>query len=272
MQKYTEREAKVAIRSLNTAIEEVLSAKYISYKSKINEFIALSDSNPIIKAMIEPFKKIEIDFDAIHYSYNGFRIDEMRLPVNSDERIAYIIQIFDKASKGKIPLEKLAYSMYHHKRFEDNIQDFMYDIARPQLRELAYLLDDLLEDEIKGKEIIPETTFQIINHGSITASDGANIALGQHIQQTASNSIVNEITQEIDKLENLTPEEKEQLKQIANEIKNEIDTENPSRTKLGQFAHKVLEVGQTGALKVFNTIITDPRWGQAAADALIGLM
>lgn len=273
MGNYTQREAKVAIRRLNTAINEILSTSYATYQSKINDFNELSISNPIIESIIRPFKEIKVNFDEIHFSQNGFRIDEVRLPTDVNSRIAYLIQIFEKASTGEIVLEKYTHAIYRHKRFEDNIQEFMYDIARPQLLELIYILDDLLENEVDGKEVMTEAAFQLINHGSIIAHQGSNLALGKDIQQTVSNNTFSkELIEKIEGIEDFTDPQKSELKLLANEVQIEMGKTEPSPSRLKELAGKVYEIGENAALKVFTTVVSDPRWGQAAAETMLSIL
>lgn len=273
MGNYSQREAKVAIRRLNTSINEVLSASYATYQSKINDFNEITNKNSIIKSIIKPFKEIEVDFEKIHYSRNGFWVDEVRLPTDVNSRIAYVIQMFEKASKGEIVLDRFAHSIYRHKRFEDNLREYMYDIARPQLLELTYLLEDLVEDEINGNEVIPEAAFQLINHGSIIAHQGSNLALGQDIQQTVSNNTFSkELIEKIEGAEDFTDPQKHELKELADEVQIEIGKAEPSQSKLKELAGKVYKVGENAALKIFTTVVSDPRWGQAAAETMLSIL
>jgi len=270
---YTEREVKVSIRRLNAAIEDIISASYVTYKANIEYFVELSRSNPIIESIVEPFRNIDINFEEIHISYNGHWINEVRLPSSMDHRIAYIIKVFDAVSEKQISLVDFTLKIYKHKRLADNIREYLNDIAVPQLKELLYMLNDLLEDEVQGKESIPEAAFHLINHGTIHASQGSNIGLGKDIQQTANynNNITNEIMEKIRNIEGLSEEKINEIEVLANEVQEEINNSEPSPGKLKKLATKVYEIGETAALKAFTTAVSDPRWGQAAAETLMGM-
>lgn len=274
MENYTEREVKTSIRRLNSAISDIVTASYATYRAKIKSFVELSYSDPIINSIVEPFRTIDVDFNKIHGDTMGGWVHEVKLPTDINKRIAYIIHLFDKESQKARTLEGLAFTIYQDRKIESNIRNFLYDIAKPQLVELIHMLDDLIEDEVQGQQSIPESALQIINHGTITAHHGSSIALGKDIQQTISynsGNIANEIVAKA-KIEGVIPEGKTfEVEELANEVQNEIEKDEPSPGKLKQLAGKIYDIGEQGLLKVFTTIVTDPRWGQVAAETLMNI-
>ncbi|MEK4381163.1 hypothetical protein NSS70_04495 [Aeribacillus sp. FSL K6-2848] len=140
------------------------------------------------------------------------------------------------------------------------------------MRELSYRLNDLIEDEVTGKEEVSTAALQIFNFGSITASQGSNVAIGKDIQQSVSyENIVNKIMDKV-RTERIVSEDKlPEIEEVANEIEEEINKTEPSPSKLKQLAGKLYNIGETALLKVVSTVVTDPRWGQAVAETLMNM-
>lgn len=274
MEKYTEREVKRSIRNLQLSIEDIISTNSATYRTKIGGFVELTKTDTIIKRIVNPFREEDIDLDAIHHSRNGFRVDEIRLPLSVDGRIAYIVQVFEKVVNENFPLDKFAYAIYGHRSLSDNVNEYLHDIAIPRLKELQYKLDDLIEDEVEGKGEVSQASIQLINHGTIKAQHGSNIALGKDIQQrTSYNSgeIANEIIEMVKQEGLISIERIPEVERLANEVQNEIVKDEASQGKLKELAGKVYEIGEQGLLKIFTTVVTDPRWGQVVAETLMNI-
>lgn len=269
MGNYSEREVKVAIRRLNAAITDIISTSYATYKSKIDNFVELSNSDPIIKSIVEPFREVEVDYEVIHRSNNPYRIDEVNLPTDVNKRIAYIIQIFDEVTAEQSSLDRFAEKIYRN-GLEGSLSEFLHDIAKPQLIELLHMLDDLLEDEVEGKEIISDSAFQFFNHGTIVAQQGSNIAIGNSNSQTTTyKNISNEIMEKVNESGLLTADRLSEVEVLAKKVQEEMNKQEPSPGKIKQLAGKVYEIGEQGLLKIFTTVVSDPRWGQAALEVLL---
>ncbi|OIK07144.1 hypothetical protein [Bacillus sp. MUM 13] len=273
MTNFTEKEVKRAIRTLDNAAQDILSSGYSSYKARIERFVDVIYKDRVLNYIVAPLLEIPLDFDSIHYSsFNGFWISELRLPVEIDEQLAYVVQIFDLVSKGKTHLDDLSHRIYKHKRYEDNIQQFLREIARPCLRELLDRLQDLIEDEVEGKENISSSALQIFNYGNITTEKGGAVAIGHNIQQTVRyENIVNKIMDEVRKQKAAPEERMAEVEQVASELQEEINKSEPSQSKLKGFASKLYEIGETALLKGFSKVVTDPKWGHAVSDVLLNL-
>jgi hypothetical protein len=272
MSDFSAKEVKRSIRNFESAAQDVINSTYQTYKARIARFVEIAQKDRVINSIISPLLEMKIDFDKIHISRNGFWIDELKLPTDLDVQIAYVLQMFNLVAKGEISLENITHSIYKHKRFEDNIVMWLRDVAHPCLRELSYRLNDLVEDEVTGKEAISTAALQIFNYGSITASQGSSVAIGKDIQQSISyKNVANEIM-DIVRTERIVSEEKlPEVEEVANEIEEEINKSDPSPSKLKQLAGKLYNIGETALLKVVSTVVTDPRWGQAVAETLMNM-
>ncbi|MBK5482972.1 hypothetical protein JFV29_14065 [Peribacillus sp. TH16] len=270
MTNFNAPEVRRAIRTLDAAASDILTAGYSVYKARIVRFISIINEDKVINSIVAPLLAIPVDFEFIHFSRNGHWISELKLPSNVDEQLAYVVQIFDQVVKGDINLDSLSHRIYKHKRFEDNIQQFLSEIARPCLRELIDRLHDLVEVEVKGKESIASAALQIFNYGSITAEQGSAVAIGKDIQQTVNYENITHKIMDLVREQQVVPEEKmAEVEQVMNEIQEEINKPEPSQSKLKDFAGKVYGLGETALLKVVSTVLTDPKWGQAVSETLL---
>jgi hypothetical protein len=109
---FNAKEVKRAIRTLDAAASDILTAGYSVYKARIVRFIAIINEDKVINSIVAPLLTISVDFDAIHFSRNGHWISELKLPSNVDEQLAYVIQTFDKVAKGDIHLDSLSFRIY----------------------------------------------------------------------------------------------------------------------------------------------------------------
>ncbi|MEK4381161.1 hypothetical protein NSS70_04485 [Aeribacillus sp. FSL K6-2848] len=129
MSSFSAKEVKRSIRSFESAAQDVINSKYQTYKARIARFIEIAQKDNVINSIVSPLLKLELDFDKIHISKNGFWIDELKLPTDQDLQIAYVLQMFKRVAEGEQSLEGITHSIYKHKRFEDNIVMWLNDVA-----------------------------------------------------------------------------------------------------------------------------------------------
>ncbi|MEJ9210110.1 hypothetical protein [Bacillus smithii] len=273
MSNFPEKIVRRSIRSFESAAQDVINSTYQTYKARIARLVEIAHKDMVINSIVGPLLKMEIDFDGIHISRDGgFRIDELKLPTDIDVQLAYVLQMFERVVKDEISLDAITYSIYGRRRYEDNIILWFNDVVSPCFRELSYRLNDLVEDEVTGKEEVSTAALQIFNYGSISASQGSNIAIGKEIQQSVSyENIVNKIMDKV-RTEQIVSEDKlNEVEEVANEIEEEINKTEPSPSKLKQLAGKLYTIGENALLKVVSTVVTDPRWGQAVAETLMNI-
>ncbi|NRD81169.1 hypothetical protein HPT25_28155 [Bacillus sp. BRMEA1] len=269
MSKFSAKVVKRSIRDFESAASDILNAGYNTYKARIKRFVSIINEDSVINSIVTPLMNLSVDFDQIHTSNNGFWVTELNLPTEIDGQIAYVLQIFSQVSKGELSLEGLSHRIYKHSQLDENIQQFVLEVASPCLRELLNRLNDLVEDVVDGKEEITGSTLQIFNYGHINASGGSNIAIGKEINQTSHyENIVNKIMDEVNKHQLIPEEKKAEVEKVANEVQEEISKPAPSPSKLKALANKLYGIGEAALLKVFSKVVTDPQWGQAASQAI----
>ncbi|MCG0590580.1 hypothetical protein L6P38_19000 [Bacillus velezensis] len=272
MSKFTEKEVKRAIRDFESAVHDVINAGYNTYQSKIQRLVDLSKSNRVISFIVGPIFSLNVDLNEVHSRRNGSGWIELKLPSNMDEHIAYVLKVFQLVSEDKLSLENESFLIYKQKRIADNIQLYMSEVCYPCLRELTYKLSDLVEDKVDGKNEISDASLKIINYGTLTAQNGSTIAVGQNISQSVNFKSIKEDIMEKVKASGVVSEDSlGEVEELAGELEEELNRDEPDDSKLKRFAQKALEIGENGLLKVLTTVVTDPRWGQAAAQALLNI-
>ncbi|WP_343311250.1 hypothetical protein AAHT65_07570 [Bacillus atrophaeus] len=272
MSEFTGKEVKRAIRDFESAVEDVMNAGYNTYKSRIKRLVNLSQTNRVVNSIVGPIFNLDVNLSEIHYHRNGSGWIDIKLPITIDEQIAYVIKVFQLVSEESLSLDNLTFTIYKQQRIADNINMYLSEVCYPCLRELIYKLRDLIEDEVEGKEEVPKAALQIINYGNLSAQNGSSIAVGKDIQQNINyKNLREEIMEKVKEAQLVHEDSLEEVERLSGEVEEELNQPEPSQSKLKSLAKKAYEIGESGLLKVFTTVVNDPRWGQAAAEALLNI-
>ncbi|WP_456270359.1 hypothetical protein M1E15_20515 [Bacillus sp. JZ76] len=270
MSMFTEKEVKRAVRDFKSAVEDILNARYETCEIRINTLVHLSKSNPVIQSILDPFYSMTLNLDNIHR--NSLDYGKLNLPADIDMQIAYLLKIFELVSKKEINLVEWAFEIYQARQFDTNIQRFITEVGYPCLRELTYRIEDLIEDEVEGKGEVSTASLQIINYGNLSAQNGGTIAVGKDIQQNINyKNLKEEILQKVKESQVVPLDSLVEVERLSDELEEELNQPEPSESRLKSLAKKAYEIGENGLLKVLTTVVTDPRWGQAAAHALLNI-
>ncbi len=269
MNKFTAKQVKRAIRDFESNVQDIMGSDIRTYEARIKSFVTIINTNPVINSIVSPLLEIDINIDQIHEG-NGSGWITLNLPIDTNEQIAYILKVFIMVAQDKLSFQDLTLSIYASSHISSNIEKYLNNIARPALRELIYRLNDLIEDEVDGKDEVKVSSLQIINHGTISAPQG-NIGLGQQIQQNlTNNSIAEDIMKQVREERTVNEADLPEVESLAQEVEAEIVLAEPSRTKLKDIAGKVFAIGQQGLLRTFTNVVNNPAWAQAVTDHLLG--
>lgn len=267
---FTQKEVKRSIRSFESSVRDVMEAGFNTYQSRIKTLVKLCFENKVINSIAKPFFSISINLDDIHRDDDGWI--ELYLPPDLDEQIAYVLQVFKTEIEKEYFIQELSYKIFKDRGIHNNIQMYLSEVAYPCLRELIFRLNDLIEDEVEGKEEITGASLSIVNHGTISAGNGSNIALGMDINQSLTyENIKQEIIKKVKETNEISDDSIADIEVLASELEQELTQSSPSKTRLKEIASKVYGIGEQGLLKIFNTVVTDPRWGQAVSDTLLNM-
>lgn len=265
MNKFSSKEVRRSIRDFESAANDVITSGYYTYETRIKTLNQIIHNNRVIRHIVSPFLGLEVNLDEI----NGDWSRSFKLPPDMDYQLAYLLKMFDGISNNQIDLEGITHSIYKGKRIFDNVQRWIENVCIPGFRELSFRLNDLIEDEVEGKEEVESSSLSIINYGSITATDGGNVALGQNINQTINQEdIFNEIMEKV-KSDPSYKEKITEIESLTKQLLSEVKRHDTPDETFRELAKRVYEIGKKGLLKVFHEVISDPRWGQAVTTILL---
>lgn len=270
---FKNKEVKRAIRDFERKAENLINAGSRIYQTRVNEFVNLIKSNKVINSIVGPYFEIEIDFEEIENQSGGTGWFNLTLPEDEDRQIAYVLQIMKLSSEGNFNIDKYALHAFAHKSLDHNLSDWNQQVLIPCLQLISDKLQDLIEDEVEGKEEISESVLSIINFGEINAEQG-NVAIGQSITQSIeTGNISKEIVERaLEKEVISTQEEIEGLKEVTSKIEEELSKDTPSKSSLKSFVGKLYEIGQNGLLTIAGNVITNPIWSDAVASYLLNII
>jgi hypothetical protein len=267
---FSQKEIKRAIRDFQSTIHSLQAAGHNVYSTRVKELITLITQNRVVNSIVGPYLVMDIDFNSIENEGGGWF--ELQLPAEQDLQIAYALQVMKRASEGEYDIETYAFNIFRQRRLNDNISNWNRQILFPCLDNLVYKLNDLIEDEVDGKDQIEAGSLQIINYGSISAEQG-NIAVGKDITQTLNvGELVDELIEKAIEQGIINQSQVGEVKATADEIQNELEKNTPSKGKLQELASNIYDIGSKGLLSLSTNIISDPRWGEAVTGFLFGLV
>lgn len=215
---FKKKDIERAYRDINACMEDLLSnTGEIMFHTNIKRFIKLTESNNILKYLLEPFERLNTD--DVEQSEDGDFWMDLKIPTLIDYQIAYVLkkykEISEMDSSGYI--HKFLFSIYKNNLAESNACEWNQSIVKPAFREIIFRFDDLKE-EFLGEEEISTKYMSIINVGNINNSNG-NVGIGENINQSNNSSdIFKELIKLID--ENIEDDEKEEVINIVDEMKN----------------------------------------------------
>lgn len=266
---YSTKEVKRSIRDFGLHTQALLTGDLHTYQSRVNQFVQFIEQNHIIHAIVQPFIEKPLDFEKIIPRGVSGWID-LQLPKTFDDQLAFVIQIMKKSSNGGLPMESFAAEIFAQNSYNENIRRFNTQVVSPCLQQLLYKLDDLIEDEVEGKENVSPAALQIINYGTITAREGGNVAIGQQITQTSNyTNKVEGVLKEAKEQGIISTENEQEVQGILEEVQNELENQQPEKGKLKTLCGKLYDVGKNGLVRITTDVINNPQWGQVVADFLL---
>ncbi|MDU5116903.1 MAG: hypothetical protein E6223_02785 [Clostridium botulinum] len=224
-----------AQRDLKNCFDDIYeNTSKVIYTQNIKRLIHLLETNKVLWKISKPF--FEMKLDPIE------KFGKITIPTDIDQQIGFVLQKLKEVEQDKLIIDIYAYELYMKKSMQDNINLWNKELVYPVFREMILRLDDLIEDEVKDKELINSDTFTIINYGDITTGNNSGVSIGKDIEQNIS------INQNDMKLF-------QELKNLSNDIKNLKDKNkilnsiNEMQEHCGQksFSEKYIDFMQNAA-------------------------
>lgn len=204
-----------AKRDLKNCFDDVINntSRFI-YIQNIHRLINLLENNKILNIISKPFFQMKIG--KIDYDDGGWT--ELNIPVEMDKQIAFVLQKLKEIAIEDIDIFDYLYSIYRNKYTDNNINTWNQELIYPTFREIMIRLDDLIEDEVDGKNIVDSSKLNIYNISNVSVSNNSNLAIGESINQNIN---INELFDKLLNTANLinNDEEKNKVIQSINEMK-----------------------------------------------------
>ncbi|NQV17177.1 MAG: hypothetical protein HQ534_01340 [Armatimonadetes bacterium] len=194
---------------------------------------------------------------------------DLHLPLNINEHIAFVLQLFFKTEKNEFDINNFLLSYFNQNTFDENIYIFNSSVVEPAFRELLIKLDDFIEDEVEGREDVNITNFQIFNIGSISATK-SNVIIGSNnpiINQNSTDSFKEDFIKELlskgfklDQIDN--------IRLSINTIHSELNKDKIDKSVFNKALSKLKKVGGNVMIQTITTLITKPEIISAIEDFL----
>jgi hypothetical protein len=264
---FSSKKVKRSIRKFQRKVTNLSNAGHQVYQTRINELVNLINGNEIINYIVGSYFEIEVDFDEIENNRGGWI--NLNLPEEEDLQIAYVFQILKKSKEGEFRIADYAHHIFRNKNLNYNINEWNTQILIPCLQTVLDKLNDLIEDEVEGKDVVSSSQLSIINYGDISAEQG-NIALGKEITQKVEIDNISDIIVERAVEKNvISEEEREKVRKVSKTVEEELKKDFPSKSKLKSFAENFFDIGKKALLGITLDVITDPNWIKAVNEFLM---
>lgn len=155
---FDEKNVKRAVRDFDFIILALNVAENKGlYFSRLRSLIAMLQMDCVLSKLIYPYLEIEINNEEIEIG-DWFHGVEIHLPANVDLEIAYVLQCAEKLSNDNQQVKHMISNIFS----ETNetplkmaaIQDWHNQLLHPTLERLSNKLNDLIEDQVEGKETV----------------------------------------------------------------------------------------------------------------------
>ena len=176
---YRGKDIQRALRSLNGIYEDLVQSNSDSFLNISEIFIHTIGKIPVLEQFIKPYFEMEISFNDIIISDDDDVWQYIKLPLELDSRIAFVLQFLKDITENNKNIDSLLYYLYRHKKVDENYFEFNQRVISSALRELIYKISDFIEDNVECSEqqFQPEQ-LKIINIGTINNNNGY-VAVGE---------------------------------------------------------------------------------------------
>lgn len=255
---YSLKELKRAHRDFVNISNDLINSNSANVDSNIHSFFELIEGNSVIYDLIEPLLQAELDWKNIEESH----LRLIQIPNSQIHRNAYFIQVLKKVKNKERNIHGIAISLGTRERNINRlITHFMNTLAVSSLRDIGTSLGDLIDDVV-GEETVAQEKISVI-YNEIHAKSGTAIAIGRDITQTINYydiNVIQEIKSKLDEADGLSEDVKEELKDIADQLKKINESTEVNQSNKKELAERIRSVGGQIGLGVFTNCISDPEF------------
>lgn len=210
---------------------------------------------------------MDINFEEIQKDQGGWI--NLKLPEDENLQIGYVLQILKTSYEGEFKIDMYAHRIFRNKNLNYNISEWNSQILVPCLQILLDKLNDIIEDEVEGNEVVSSSSLKIINYGSISAEQG-NVAIGNNINQDINiENISNQIIERALAEEVIEEDKVDKVQEASNELGEELKKEKPSKSKLQSIINLLYGIGKKALIAIVVDVMNNPKLTEEVANFLL---
>lgn len=264
---FSKKQIQRSIREFQDLAENMLTANSRLYQGRVEKLVRFIKNDEIMKVIIHPFLGIDVNYDDYVKKRPGGWYD-ISLPKSKDQEIALTLEILFDSVEQNYELDAWGMQIFPRNSYDEVIKEINDQVLEPVFKELFNRLNDLMEDEIEGKDQIDESSLTIINVGNINASN-SSVAVGSNIRQNTQIGTTEEVIKELLN----SGISFDQIQSISDDIKRfaeEAGKEKPDESKLKKFFKPIFAVGKEVAVNVISGIFKSPAVTTAISGFITG--
>ncbi|AGK96782.1 hypothetical protein [Clostridium pasteurianum] len=217
---FSNKEILRAKRDLENIIDDIFNCDSIYiYDINLKRLIKILKDNNVLNTITNPYFNVEINFNEIEYQENINDWIEFNIPEDIELEIAYVLQRLQEVLYNDFNILNFTHMVFKMDTYNGNIKCWNNNILRPCLRELLIKIQDLIEDEVTGKDMVDSSRLNIYNISNVSVSNNSNLAIGENIKQDINiNELFNKLLNTANLINN--DEEKNRVIQCINEMKD----------------------------------------------------
>lgn len=252
---FQEKEIARAIRKYNDLTNDVLNSASQVYQDRVIKLVNFFSNNKVMNHLISPYLEIELEANKyVKEIPDGWY--DLFIPESEEKEIAFALQILFDSVNEEFNFANWGTKVVKESNFDQTVYKLNSRIFQPVFRELGHKLNDLFEDEVKGKNQVQSSNLQIINYGNID-SKNSNIALGQNINQTQEIGLKEEVIKNLLK-NGFSFDEVKKIESEIEDITQEVQKENPDKGIFKKALNKIYKVGEKTAITILSNTISNP--------------
>ena len=152
---------KIAFKDFQIAAKHLLNATRQTYQSNVKNFMGLVRKDKIINNILKDFLEMSLEFSEFEKKDDPSG-ERLELPIDTNKKIAYVLQILNKSYGGEFTMQQYAYRFFHEAHADKALYLLNEQLIEPNISMLIEMLRDLISYEAKGKKEVMEENLRIL--------------------------------------------------------------------------------------------------------------
>lgn len=105
---FSSLDVKKAFKDFQIAAKHLLNATHQTYQSNVKNFMGLVRNDKIINNTLKDFLEMPLEFSEFEKKDDPSG-EKLELPIDTNKKIAYVLQILNKSYGGEFTMQQYAY-------------------------------------------------------------------------------------------------------------------------------------------------------------------